>query len=234
LAGLNRRAPIVLDAFAASDGRFGVILFRMRAERSAMYILIAILVIEGSWLLSFRMLTAARVLHWFGLGSATPAGAVAWFSAVAIAVAYCAYARGLPSVRAACFHFNGLKLLAILAAVSAATCEEGVFRKMLMDALNRHGYGSLLQVLLSALGFAAVHGLWGLLKGSLQAALRAMTATGILGTALAAVYLMGGRNVLPCIVSHWLISATLEPGLLLAALRGEMAPRQPARIQAAS
>jgi hypothetical protein len=44
----------------------------------------------------------------------------------------------------------------------------------------------------------------------------------MLGAALAVVYLASGRNVAPCIAAHLLINALVEPGLVLAAVRGEM------------
>jgi hypothetical protein len=40
--------------------------------------------------------------------------------------------------------------------------------------------------------------------------------------ALAIVYLVAGRNVAPCVAAHFLINAFIEPGLVLAAVRGEM------------
>jgi membrane protease YdiL (CAAX protease family) len=146
----------------------------------------------------------------------------AWLFALAIALVYCAYARRLPSVRATLFAPSLLKFVAVLAAVAAALCEEGVFRKMLMNALNAHGVGIAVQIALSALAFGAVHSIWGLLKGSLRAALAAMAATGVLGLALAIVFASDGRNVWPCVIAHFIVTATIEPGLVLAALRGEM------------
>jgi hypothetical protein len=53
-----------------------------------------------------------------------------------------------------------------------------------------------------------------------------MLATSILGGALAIVYLIAGRSVAPCIVAHFLLDLFVEPGLVLAALRGEMSRSQ--------
>jgi membrane protease YdiL (CAAX protease family) len=47
-------------------------------------------------------------------------------------------------------------------------------------------------------------------------------ATGMLGVALAIVFVVGGRSLAPCIAAHFLINALIEPGLVLAATRGEM------------
>jgi hypothetical protein len=52
-----------------------------------------------------------------------------------------------------------------------------------------------------------------------------MAITGVLGAALAAVYVLGGRSLAPCIAAHFLLDVAIEPGLVLAALRGEMAAR---------
>ncbi len=68
------------------------------------------------------------------------------------------------------------------------------------------------------------HASWGLLKGNLRIGLGAASATGALGAALAVVYAVGGRSLAPCIVAHGTITAVLEPGLMLAALSGEMQP----------
>ena len=53
------------------------------------------------------------------------------------------------------------------------------------------------------------------------AAFGAMCATGLLGCALALFYLVAERNLAPCIISHMMINLFVEPGLVLAAVRGE-------------
>jgi uncharacterized protein len=57
----------------------------------------------------------------------------------------------------------------------------------------------------------------------MRAAIGATIATGVLGAAPALVYLAADRNLAPCIAAHFLINALIEPGLVLAAIRGEMA-----------
>jgi len=52
-----------------------------------------------------------------------------------------------------------------------------------MDAVAGTGGSGLLQVVASACAFGLPHGIFGLLKGSLGAAVRAMIATGIMGAA---------------------------------------------------
>jgi hypothetical protein len=62
----------------------------------------------------------------------------------------------------------------------------------------------------------------GLFGRSVSAAVGATIATGALGGALAVVYVLSARSVVACIVSHTVIDMLIEPGLVLAALRGEM------------
>ena len=136
----------------------------------------------------------------------------------------------LPSVRANLFRFSWLKVLALAMALAAGFCEEAVFRKLLMDAMAHRDYTILAQVLASALSFGAVHGIWGAFRGSPWAAISAIVATSVLGFALAVVYVASHRLLAPCVMAHVLINALCEPGLVLAAIRGEMGT---SRIQAA-
>jgi uncharacterized protein len=194
----------------------------MTAERKALLIFTGVIAAEGSWFGLFWGSSLSHVQKWFGVGQPGTIHFLSWLAAALVAIAYSFYSRRLPSVRRMMFRPDLLKLVAICAAIVAALCEEGVFRKMLMDALKHEGFAGVLQVLASGLAFGAAHALWGLLKGSLRAASAAMIATGVLGTALAVVYLLAGRNVWPCVVSHFVVTATIEPGLVLSALRGEM------------
>ena len=77
-----------------------------------------------------------------------------------------------------------------------------------------------MQIACSAVAFGIAHGTWGLLGGSVHAAIGAAIATTILGAGLAIVYLVGRRSLAPCIAAHFLIDAVIEPGLLLAAVGG--------------
>lgn len=114
------------------------------------------------------------------------------------------------------------QLLGLAVAAVSGLCEEAIFRKLLMDDLGRQGFSVALQALASAVAFGAAHAVWGLFRGSLRAASGAMTATGILGVLLAIVYVVSGRNLAPCVVAHFTINALIEPGLVVAAVRGEM------------
>ena len=98
-----------------------------------------------------------------------------------------------------------------------------IFRKWLMDYPRDQDIGAVLQVLASAITFGLAHGIWGLMGRSLRAAIGATITTGVLGAALALVYLASDRSLAPCIAARFLINALIEPGLVLAATRGQMA-----------
>ena len=103
-----------------------------------------------------------------------------------------------------------------------------MFRKWLMNYLqDRHHAGVIVQIIISGLAFGLAHGVWGLMGKSVRAAIGATVATGILGIGLAIIFVVSGRNLAPCIISHFLINLLIEPGLVLAATRGEMGRRLP-------
>jgi hypothetical protein len=91
-----------------------------------------------------------------------------------------------------------------------------------MDHLGDQGIGPLLQTLASGLAFGLAHGVWGSMARSLRTVAGATVITGVLGATLGLVYIIAGRSVAPCIAAHFLINALIEPGLVLAATRGEM------------
>jgi membrane protease YdiL (CAAX protease family) len=177
---------------------------------------------ESVWVVWSAHLNPRRFLHYAGFHQPSTSGLLGWIAALLVVIGFIHFSRHLQAVRANLFRASWLKLLALLVAVASGLCEEMIFRKWLMDLLQHKGYGPILQVAGSALAFGLVHGVWGLMRGSLRAALGAMIATGGLGFALALVYLISHRIVLPCIVAHFLINLLIEPGLVLAAVRGEM------------
>jgi len=73
----------------------------------------------------------------------------------------------------------------------------------------------MLQIIASALCFGAAHLMWGL--RNIAAGVNAVLATALLGLALAVVYWLSGRSLAPCVAAHFVISALIEPGLLIAA-----------------
>ncbi len=118
-----------------------------------------------------------------------------------------------------------LKVIAVVVAVVAGILEEVVFRKALMDWLDGLDYGIALQIFASGMTFGLAHSVWGLFGQSWRAAAGATIATGAFGLGLAIVYIAAGRSLAPCIAAHFLITALIEPGLMLAATRGEMESR---------
>ncbi|HEY4127164.1 MAG TPA: CPBP family intramembrane glutamic endopeptidase [Gammaproteobacteria bacterium] len=194
----------------------------MSAEKKSALILAGIAVVEGFWVLLNAIHAPAKLAVFLDLTSGHPGALLGWLCAAATFATFFVLSLRLPSVRENLFKPTFLKFLGLAVAVAAGILEEAVFRKVLMDALLYRGYGPLLQVLASALAFGVAHGVWGLFGRSGRAALGATLATGLLGAMLAVTYLAGGRSVLPCIAVHLLLNALLEPGLVLAACRGEM------------
>jgi membrane protease YdiL (CAAX protease family) len=146
-----------------------------------------------------------------------PGTGAAWAAAAAVTIAYVLYAlHSLPLVRARFLDLNGLKLLAIPFAIVTGTFEELFFRKMVMDWAARDGGGALVQIVASALVFGVAHGVWGLFARQWRVALGAALAG--LGAMLAGVYLLGGRQLAPCVWSHMLINLAIEPWLVMAAV----------------
>jgi hypothetical protein len=69
--------------------------------------------------------------------------------------------------------------------------------------------------------FGVAHGIWGLFARNIRPAVTATIATSLIGGAWAVVYIVGGRSLAPCIVSHILINFVLEPGMMLSAASGQ-------------
>ena len=195
------------------------------AERKAAWILAALAVIEGSYVVLNFVINGRRFLRYLGFASGRAGSWPAWLAAVAVTALFVAASAGLPSVRANLFRASRLKLLSLAVAVSAGILEELVFRKLVMDAVARHGGNVLAQIAISALSFGVGHGVWGLMGKSMRAALGATLATGALGAGLAVIYVIGGRSLAPCVIAHFAINLFVEPGLVLAATRGEMGRR---------
>lgn len=195
----------------------------LQAEQNkAAIILAAIAASEGFWLFWNLHINAGRFMRYAGFYSLRSPGILGWFLALLVAASFMIVSSRLASVRANLFRPSLLKLLAVGVAVASGFCEEVIFRKLLMDSMQHHGWGVSVQLVASALSFGLAHAVWGLMRGSLGAAMRATLFTGGLGLALALVYIAGHRIVSPCVVSHLLINLLVEPGLVLAAVRGEM------------
>ena len=176
---------------------------------------------EGCWCSSMCAMTPSGFLRYTGFIS-KHVGIIGWILGVVVALAFVALASRFPSVRSNLLRPSILKILALAVAIAAALCEECIFRKLLIDSLQNAGSGVVIQVLASGLLFGVAHGVWGFFRGSLAAGIGATVATGMLGLALALVYIASHRIVAPAILSHFLINAFAEPGLVLAAVKGEM------------
>jgi membrane protease YdiL (CAAX protease family) len=104
-----------------------------------------------------------------------------------------------------------LKAVAVIFGTAAAIVEEVWFRRLPMDWAAGRGWGPLAQVALAAVLFALPHAVWGLAARSARVLVGSVAATGLLGAALAIVYLAAGRVLAPCIWAHTAINVLLEP-----------------------
>jgi hypothetical protein len=195
----------------------------MTAERKSGVILAIIAVVEGGWVLLNFWVNGWRFVGYLGFAAGQTGSSAGWIAGVVTTLIYVALALRLPSVYEHLFRPSFLKLLALAVAVSAGILEEVIFRRWTMNLLMAHGLGPILQVLGSALTFGVAHGVWGLMGKSIRAAVGATVATGFLGAMLGVVFLLSGRSLAPCVVAHFAINLFAEPGLVLAATRGEMA-----------
>jgi CAAX protease family protein len=195
------------------------------AERTAAWILAGVLVIFGIPVLMALVTKPHEFISYLGFAPNRAGAALAWLLAAFVTIYYVWGAARIPAVREQMFRPTALKALAVMAAVMAGVFEEVVFRKWIMDYLDKHGLGMTLQVLASGLAFGLAHAMWGLVGRSFDAALHAMVTTGILGAVLGVVYLAADRSLAPCIVAHFIMTALTEPGLMVGGLRGQLGLR---------
>jgi len=191
---------------------------RTLARRAAI-IMLAIAAAEAAGLIGMLSpLPAPRILALFAYHQAA---APAWIAAAAVAAAYVgASAWSLPYIASRFLEVSALKLLAILFALVTGAFEEIVFRRMAMNLVaGAFHQGELVQVIVSALAFGAIHAIWGVFARSWTAVVVPLIWTSALGLGLAMTYLLGGRDVAPCIWSHIAINLCIEPWLLLGVMR---------------
>jgi hypothetical protein len=194
----------------------------MTSERKSALILTGLAMTECGWVLLNLRLNGWRFIRYLGFAHGLVGTLAGWLGAAIVTALFITFSLRLPSVRANLFRPSFLKLLAIFVAIGAGILEEVMFRRWTMNWLMQHGHGAVVQVLGAGLLFGAVHAIWGLMGKNLRAALGAMLATGALGALLGMVFLLSGRSLAPCIAAHFLINLLIEPGLVLAATRGEM------------
>jgi uncharacterized protein len=192
------------------------------AKRKAAIILCAIAVIECSWVAMNFWLSGWRFGRYLGFAPGLAGRPIGWIAAAVVVVIFVGMAARLPSVRQNLFRPSALKFIAIFLAIGSGILEEVMFRRWTMNWLMNHGHGPVIQVVGAGLLFGLLHGVWGIFSKSLRTALGAAVATTILGIMLAMVFLVGGRSLAPCVAAHAVINLLIEPGLVLAAVRGEM------------
>jgi membrane protease YdiL (CAAX protease family) len=152
-----------------------------------------------------------------GLSIGTLAPATAWILALVLTVSYITYTFKVVPVYQKQREISLFKMVGLMTIVGGIL-EEVVFRRWLMDLLMKLGYGAIIQIIVSGLVFGLIHISWGLFSKEKQFLKGAFIATTFLGFGLAIVYLVGNRNIGPCIISHSIINIIIEPWLMLAAI----------------
>ena len=189
-------------------------------EQQALRIILFVLFGQGIFVAITLISDPSAFIAYLGFAPGRSGSWPAWALACAIAVLYVWSARSIRDVREHMFQPSRLKAVAVVTALVAGIVEEVIFRRWVMDYLDGAGYGVVVQVVASGLTFGLVHLLWGI--RSLAAGVNAAVSTSLLGFGLAVVYIAGGRSLAPCIVAHFVISALIEPGLVLAAVKDKL------------
>ncbi len=159
-------------------------------------------------------------ISYLGFANSNSGTALSWALALLIVILYCFSAAKISEVKYYMFRMDRLKVVTIFAAVFAGIMEEIIYRKWIMDYLNSHNFSIVWQVILSGLAFGIIHLMWGI--KNIKAGINAFISTSLLGFALAIVYLVSERSLAPCIVAHFIITALIEPGLLIAAKKDKL------------
>jgi membrane protease YdiL (CAAX protease family) len=142
-----------------------------------------------------------------------------WIISLIITIGYLAYTfRAIPLVFKKQREISVFKIIGLCSGLIAGIIEELLFRRWLMDFTMNNGIGIILQITISGVSFGIFHAAWSLPGGNIKFGLKASLSTTVLGLSLATLYIIGQRNIGPCIVSHCIISMTIEPWLLLAAV----------------
>lgn len=153
-----------------------------------------------------------------GLGASIPPAG--WLLAGAGAVLYASYTLwAVPEIRPVARELSWFRSLAVPLAVGSGLVEEMFFRHFVMSMLQGAGLHAVVQVLVSAALFAAVHSVWMVFGASWRAVLPILLSTFGLGVLMSLIYLASGRVALPAVVAHAAINLVIEPGLLLSASR---------------
>ena len=157
-----------------------------------------------------------------GFSQESLAPLIAWILATITAIAYILYTmKAIPFVANMQREISLFKLLGILAALVGGIVEEVFFRRWTMDMFIKGGFNPILQVIISGVAFGLAHTIWILARGGFKFAIPAILSTSVLGSLLAIIYLVGGRNLGPCIFAHILINIIIEPWLMLSSVSGK-------------
>jgi uncharacterized protein len=147
---------------------------------------------------------------------------LAWMLATITVIVYVFYTmKAIPLVLSKQKEISLFKLLGILSALVGGIVEEVFFRRWLMDMLMARGVTPIFQVIISGIVFGLAHTAWILFRGDIKFTFPAILSTSVLGFLLAIIYLMGGRNLGPCIFAHVLINIIIEPWLMLSSVSGK-------------
>jgi len=158
-----------------------------------------------------------------GFERSSIASPLAWTLATILVIVYVLYTmKAIPFIASKQREISLFKLLGILSALVGGIVEEVFFRRWVMDMFIKGGFAPIIQIIISGVAFGLAHTSWMLLtKRDFKATLPAILSTSILGIFLAILYLVGGRNLGPCIFAHVLINVVIEPWLMLSAVSGK-------------
>lgn len=158
-------------------------------------------------------------LRELGFFSGPPGTWWAWLLAPVVGVGYAVFtALKVGTIRQHWREISWFNAVSLYVALPAAIVEEAFFRRWLMDGMFGHLVWPA-QLLLSGVLFGVAHGVWGLLKGSVRIAWEATKATTGLGLLLAALYLLSDRSLAPVITAHFLLTALIEPWLIVGVMQ---------------
>lgn len=187
---------------------------RRRTVRLSTYVIVAFALALVVWAGSDVSAFVADL----GVGAHIPP--VGWIAAALTVAVYAGYTLwAVPEVRPVVLEVSWFRLLAVPLAVGSGLIEEMFFRHFLMSWFAAVGLGTLLQIVVSALIFAAVHTIWVVFGRSWKAVVPILLSTFGLGVLMSLVYLASGRIVLPAVIAHVAINVVIEPGLLLSSAR---------------
>jgi uncharacterized protein len=169
----------------------------------------------------------------FDRGSIAPP--LAWILAAILVIAYVFYTmKVIPLVLEKQREISLFKLLGIVSAVVGGIVEEVFFRRWIMGLFMSGGFAPILQIIISGITFGLAHSSWLLAKRDVKFAIPAILSTSVLGFFLAIIYLVGGRNLGPCIFAHVTINSIIEPWLMLSATSGTRRAQQARTVDSRS